>query len=541
MSGSARYAAARSAVLTLGATVGVACLLWTIGLGVFGLRALVVLSGSMAPALDVGDVGFARTVSADRVEIGDIVSVTTETGTRVTHRVIAVTPDNTAVTPDNTAVTPDNTAVTPDNTAVTPDNTAVTLRLRGDANGSPDAGDYTVTRVDRVVGHVPVLGYLLLWASSPWGMAAGGGLLVACLVVGWRERSEGAGTGGDDRPDDDASVPPGAGGTGRRDAAAYLLAVVAAIPAVLAGTVAAPVTGTVAYFSDTPKLASPAGSLDAAQWFTCAQAMSSAAYGSQPWAHLSFDENTGLPQSSEANAYFQDSIADWDGVYFVGSSATAVTPAAGNSGACRRDGLSRSVKLVQSSSTADLQYVRHKTASQSSNGPAGARWITFSVNVWFKTDHVTGADKAGVLAAFSPSLNVEVTATDRILYLDSAGHVTFEVFPGAQRFRTTTVDYADNQWHMATMTLGSAGQCLYVDGLLAGTCDATVTSAYQAATPTYWRFGYAYLSNGFLGITDGDIQQRSFQGYLDDASIWTRQLGATEIRDIFRAGLPLMP
>ncbi len=93
---------------------------------------------------------------------------------------------------------------------------------------------------------------------------------------------------------------------------------------------------------------------------------------------------------------------------------------------------------------------------------------------------------------------------------------------------------------MATATLGSAGQCLYMDGTLVS-CDSSTTTAYQTSSGAmWWRFGYATMSAGFLGITDGNEEQRAFHGLLDDAAIWTRQLTAREVRDLHRSGIPVL-
>lgn len=167
------YPAVRSGILTLGAVLGVVCLVWTVGLGVLGLRPLVFMSGSMSPAIEAGDVGFARTVEGIDVGVGDIVSVTTESGVRVTHRVVSTSTDE-----------------------------GVTrLRLQGDANNTPDAETYVVERVDLLVGQVPGLGHLLAYAASPWGLAAGGILLVSCLYLGFAVR-------GDQDDADDANADP---------------------------------------------------------------------------------------------------------------------------------------------------------------------------------------------------------------------------------------------------------------------------------------------------------------------------------------------
>ena len=77
-------------VLTVGALAGVLCVVVAIVSVAFGLSPLVVRSGSMSPTIATGDIAIARSVPANDVRIGDIVSVTRPDGTRVTHRVTTI-------------------------------------------------------------------------------------------------------------------------------------------------------------------------------------------------------------------------------------------------------------------------------------------------------------------------------------------------------------------------------------------------------------------------------------------------------------------
>ena len=138
---------------TLGAVLGGLCLAWAGATLALGLTPLVVVSGSMAPAIDTGALAVARTVSAAEVSEGDVVSVHTDGGIRVTHRVVEA-----SAVGDGTA----------------------SLVLRGDANAAPDPQVYTVAEVERVWFHVPHLGRVVSAASGPGGtLLAVGFVLVA--------------------------------------------------------------------------------------------------------------------------------------------------------------------------------------------------------------------------------------------------------------------------------------------------------------------------------------------------------------------------
>jgi len=158
------------AALTLGAVVGAACLVATIAAVLFGVHPLIFRSGSMAPTIPAGSLALAQELPADRIQVGDIVTVPWQ-GARVTHRVVAVTHRG----------------------------DSATLRLKGDANGAPDPASYDVRSALRVSFSVPWLGSVVAWLSRAPGifvLAAYAGLLLVLLL---RRPPRGDG-GATDRP-----------------------------------------------------------------------------------------------------------------------------------------------------------------------------------------------------------------------------------------------------------------------------------------------------------------------------------------------------
>ena len=119
---------ARQGLLTGGAVLGAVCILAAVAAAAFGLRPLVFLSGSMSPAIETGALGIAHEVPASSLEPGDVVSVPTEGGERVTHRIVSVAMDG----------------------------DEAELTLRGDANATADADTYRVAHADRVLFDVPL-------------------------------------------------------------------------------------------------------------------------------------------------------------------------------------------------------------------------------------------------------------------------------------------------------------------------------------------------------------------------------------------------
>jgi signal peptidase I len=166
--------ALREIALTVGAAAGLLGIALTVASFVFGLRPLAVTSGSMAPAIDTGSLAWVRSVGADELRIGDVVTVAGADGNAVTHRVESI-----AGTGDERVLT-----------------------LRGDANDSVDAQLYVVTEADRVVASLGLAGYALVWLGHPGGVVVVVGAIFAVLAAAFR-----AGV---------RHGPPRAAGAGRR-------------------------------------------------------------------------------------------------------------------------------------------------------------------------------------------------------------------------------------------------------------------------------------------------------------------------------------
>jgi signal peptidase I len=131
---------------------------------VLHVRPLVFLSGSMSPTIDAGSLAFAQKTPASELKRGDIVSVITDKGSRVTHRIVAI---------DRTGAAP-------------------AVRLKGDANPVEDRKPYIIQSADRVMFSVPYVGYGLAFISSSWGLFLLGvavtGLLGYAFRPGLRRR-----------------------------------------------------------------------------------------------------------------------------------------------------------------------------------------------------------------------------------------------------------------------------------------------------------------------------------------------------------------
>lgn len=145
---------AQQAALTTGAVLGVLCIVATALSLAFGIKPVVFRSGSMSPAIPTGSLAFVKSQPVSELTVGDIVSVTTNGGDRLTHRVYGI---------DQL------------------DNNLSSLTLKGDANNAPDSETYAVADADLVVFSMSRVGYVLAWLSGPIGIFAGG-LFAGTLV-----------------------------------------------------------------------------------------------------------------------------------------------------------------------------------------------------------------------------------------------------------------------------------------------------------------------------------------------------------------------
>src|SRR5690349_919870 len=77
-------------LLTVGAALGVTCLLMAVAAPLLGIRPLIFLSGSMGPGIPTGSLGIAKDTAARDLHVGDIVTVPLSRG-YVTHRIVGIT------------------------------------------------------------------------------------------------------------------------------------------------------------------------------------------------------------------------------------------------------------------------------------------------------------------------------------------------------------------------------------------------------------------------------------------------------------------
>lgn len=111
------------------------------GAKIIGLKTYSVISPSMKPAYNVGDLVYVKNVEPETIEIGDAITfVLDEKLTVATHRVIGIDLETSHFT------------------------------TKGDANDTPDANPvHFKNLVGKVVFKLPLLGYVADWVQNPPG------------------------------------------------------------------------------------------------------------------------------------------------------------------------------------------------------------------------------------------------------------------------------------------------------------------------------------------------------------------------------------
>ncbi|MGY1664203.1 LamG domain-containing protein, partial [Geodermatophilus sp. SYSU D00705] len=151
----------------------------------------------------------------------------------------------------------------------------------------------------------------------------------------------------------------------------------------------------------------------------------------------------------------------------------------------------------------------------------------FTVEAWVKT---TGR---GVIAQYGDSATGANTTSDRALYVDADGRLSFGLSrrsgfgPTATTTYTTvrsTAPVADGQWHHVAATVGTAGTVLYVDGAQVA-ADPAMTRANTRLTSGYWMVG-----SGTLTGWPQAPASSSLSGAIDEVAVYAAPLAADRVK-----------
>ena len=127
-----------------------------VGVRVVGLSPYTVLSGSMEPNYHVGSIVYVKEVNAKDILVDDVITYVIEGGTIVTHRVVE------KVVEDN----------------------IIYFRTKGDANNTKDeAKIYPDNILGKVVGTVPLIGYVAFFIQNPPGSIIAIAFCICLIIV----------------------------------------------------------------------------------------------------------------------------------------------------------------------------------------------------------------------------------------------------------------------------------------------------------------------------------------------------------------------
>jgi signal peptidase I len=440
---------------------------WASVPAVLGWQPTTVVSGSMEPTISVGDVVVSRPMGAENFTPGRVVLVDD--------------PDHAGRLRLHRIA------------AVNPDGSLV---LRGDANAANDSSSVWPSAV-RGVGYlrIPAVGLPIVWLGrGQWPMVLVGVVLLAGALALTRL--------------DRHFARPGRKGTkpaSRRRAAwkAWLVPARRASCTVLFVAAAAGLAGMTvmtaplahAAFSGTSP--NQANTLSSRAFFSC----TAAALADSPSLFYGFNDSP-----KPATSVTDSSGSGNDGAFRTTASVGTSIPCAGDAG-----------------SSADLSGLRYIATSTSGSGPA-----VFSYETWFKTSSVLG----GKLAGFQDSKYNATGVNDRNLYMRIDGKLVFGVAPGGTMQTIASPSaYNDGAWHLAAVTLSSAGMNLYVDG--ASVASSTAVTTARSGYTGYWRFGNGDLT-GWPGAG-----LSAFDGQMDNIAVYdTTALTPAQVLAHYQAAAP---
>jgi hypothetical protein len=204
---------------------------------------------------------------------------------------------------------------------------------------------------------------------------------------------------------------------------------------------------------------------------------------------------------------------------------TGVGVQAYDSGASERNGILQNSPTWNPSGKISGALDFNGTTQYVSTSTSFVNPSTFTLELWFKTNTTSG----GRLIGFGDATTGASSSLDRHIYMTDAGNLVFGVNPGTKHYVTSAGTYNNNAWHHVAATFGSGGMHLYVDGASVGTPDANTSAGNYTG---YWRLAYDTLSGWTSAPTSN-----YFNGTLDEAKIYNRELTSTEVSNEYAAGV----
>ena len=208
------------------------------------------------------------------------------------------------------------------------------------------------------------------------------------------------------------------------------------------------------------------------------------------------------------------------GAIVTGTPPVTVTLGDPNTGLVPCDDTGLTSPSIPGTSTSG-SFVVKPTADQTRN--------TLTIMAWVRTTWTAG----GRILGQGDSASGLSTHSDRMLFLDNAGHVVFGVFSNNKfRYLRSSAAVNDGLPHFLAASLGKAGATLYVDGVRVQ-LDPTLTKAdTYPKNQGYWRVGWDNLS-GYSATGQPQPTDFGLNGVIDEAAVFQ----GTQLSDAQIAGL----
>jgi signal peptidase I len=448
------------------------CLAVTLIPMLLGWQSYVIVTGSMEPVINAGDVVLASPDPVIEDSIGRVISF--ENPTReshiLTHRLVSIEEDGTLVT-------------------------------KGDANPTPDSAPVareSVTGLGRLLVQfvgLPVVWYLTgQWLLLLLVIAATVGAVVA-TVLDYEPDNQGR------RPWQrriDQRQPGDPKRLLSRSAPSITPVVILAVALGLGfgGDAAVP---SAAAFS-----ASTSNSADS--WTVPNWAYTSEVNNLGPYLYWKLDETGNANTAADAS----------------GNGRTGTYSPNGNAFTDIADGALLTETPDQAVALANANACIHTTNNNPINAPQ-----VFTVIAWFRAP-ASYANGGKLLGFERPRTGVQAPTTgayDRHLYMDGEGRIWFGVYNNGHVSLNSGPGLNNDQWHMAVGTQSSAGMRLYIDGAQVGSNANTVAETQTG----WWRAGCGNLSGWGAqwgggnnpGTNSATTQNRPFQASLDEITVYS--------------------
>jgi signal peptidase I len=438
-----------------------------------GWHSYVIVTGSMEPAIDAGDVVLASPDPVVEDSIGRVISF--ENPTReshiLTHRLVSIQEDGTLVT-------------------------------KGDANPTPDSAPVpreSVTGLGRLL--VQFVGLPVVWyLSDQWLLL----LAVVALTIGAV-----VATVLDYEPDNRSR--PWQRRIDQRQPADPKRLLSRSAPSITPVLILAMAIG-IGIGGD--------GTTASAAAFSAATTNTADSWTIPNWSYTTEVNNLGpylywkLDETGNAGTAADASGNGRTGAYSPNGNGSNFTRLA--DGALITDTPDRAVALASANACI------HTSSNTSINAPQ-----VFTVIAWFRAP--ASYNNGGKMVGFErPRTGVSAPTTgayDRHLYMDGQGQVWFGVYNNGHVALSSGTGLNNDQWHMAVGTQDASGMRLYIDGVQVGSNGNTVAETQTG----WWRAGCGNLSgwgdqwggNNDPGTNSGTPQNRPFQASLDEITVYS--------------------